>query len=194
MNYNGLAMILSGKGTEMFVNNDEALFATSRQILSVDQVPAHIKDLLIDHISSTPGRKAAYVALSGSDDQDAIIGQYVKCMSPNLDGTPDIDEDGRIHETEYNKCPNRNTCPHVGVGCNKFASVNGNKISSGEVSILSMCHYSDKEIAEQLFLSPMTVGTHLQNIRKKLNASSTKMLVSIAASNGILNQDNIWSY
>lgn len=188
-----IAMILSGKGTEMFINNDEALFATNRQILSVEQVPARLKTILMDHISSTPGRKAAYIAMSGSTNDDDIISQYVKCMSPNLDGTPDIDDNGIINESEYNKCPQRDTCKYAGIGCNKFANINGNKISGGEVNILSMCHYSDKEIAEQLFLSPMTVGTHLQNIRKKLNASSTKMLVSIAASNGILNQD-IWSY
>ena len=44
------------------------------------------------------------------------------------------------------------------------------------------------EIAKALFLSPRTVGTHLYNIKQKLNASNAAELTLIAMHSGLLQQ------
>lgn len=45
--------------------------------------------------------------------------------------------------------------------------------------------FSNKEIAEQLFLSPRTVDTHRQNIMKKLNVNKVVGLIKFALKNGL---------
>ena len=42
------------------------------------------------------------------------------------------------------------------------------------------------EIAETLFLSPRTVGTHLYNIKQKLNANNSAEIALIAMRSGLL--------
>jgi two-component system invasion response regulator UvrY len=42
------------------------------------------------------------------------------------------------------------------------------------------------DIAEALFLSPRTVGTHLYNIKQKLNAGTSAEMALIAVRNGLL--------
>ncbi|MGB8338640.1 MAG: response regulator transcription factor [Burkholderiales bacterium] len=48
---------------------------------------------------------------------------------------------------------------------------------------------SVNEIAEQLFLSPRTVGTHLYNLKQKLNVSNTTEIVLIAIRTGLVEAD-----
>ena len=43
------------------------------------------------------------------------------------------------------------------------------------------------QIAETLHLSPRTVGTHLYNIKQKLNASNQTELALIAIKSGLIN-------
>jgi DNA-binding NarL/FixJ family response regulator len=45
---------------------------------------------------------------------------------------------------------------------------------------------SSNEIAEQLFVSVKTIGTHKQHIYEKLNLSSTADLVKYAIKKGII--------
>ena len=42
------------------------------------------------------------------------------------------------------------------------------------------------EIAETLFLSPRTVGTHLYNIKQKLNANNSAEIALIAMRSGLI--------
>jgi two-component system, NarL family, invasion response regulator UvrY len=55
-----------------------------------------------------------------------------------------------------------------------------------EVFMLLAKGQSVAQIAEKLFLSPRTVGTHLYNIKQKLNAANSAELALIAMRNGLL--------
>jgi DNA-binding CsgD family transcriptional regulator len=54
-----------------------------------------------------------------------------------------------------------------------------------EILKLLMEGMEDKEIAEALKCSPRTVATHLESIRKKLNARNSKQLIAIAYKAGL---------
>ena len=55
-----------------------------------------------------------------------------------------------------------------------------------EVFMLLAKGQSVAQIAEKLFLSPRTVGTHLYNIKQKLNAGNSAEITLIAMRNGLL--------
>ncbi len=55
-----------------------------------------------------------------------------------------------------------------------------------EVFMLLAKGQSVAHIAEKLFLSPRTVGTHLYNIKQKLNAANSAEIALIAMRNGLL--------
>ena len=57
-----------------------------------------------------------------------------------------------------------------------------------EVFMLLAKGRSVAQIAEVLFLSPRTVGTHLYNIKQKLNVGNQAELALIAMRNGLLGQ------
>jgi two-component system, NarL family, invasion response regulator UvrY len=57
-----------------------------------------------------------------------------------------------------------------------------------EVFMLLAKGQSVAQIAEKLFLSPRTVGTHLYNIKQKLNAGNQAEIALIAMRNGLLEQ------
>ena len=57
-----------------------------------------------------------------------------------------------------------------------------------EVFMLLAKGQSVAHIAEKLFLSPRTVGTHLYNVKQKLNAGNSAEITLIAMRNGLLEQ------
>jgi hypothetical protein len=187
-----LAHILKGTGTEMFVCDDEALIVHERSVMSISDAPASVKDKLIKFIKADAKREQAYISLAGTD-VDAQLSQCVKCMFANLDGVPDIDQDGNINSIEYVSCPKRGVCAFEGVACNKLVADNGTKISDGELRVLEMYPLEEKEIADKLFLSPATVKRHSQNIRTKTGITSGKKLALWAFNKGVINQNQIWS-
>lgn len=61
-------------------------------------------------------------------------------------------------------------------------------LTDREIEILKLIAqgYTNVEISEQLFLSPLTVKTHRNNILKKLNINNTAALVKYAVNLGII--------
>jgi DNA-binding CsgD family transcriptional regulator len=55
-----------------------------------------------------------------------------------------------------------------------------------EVLALLVVRYTDREIAESLFLSYRTVTTHVASIRRKLGAKSRREAVAVAARHGLV--------
>jgi DNA-binding CsgD family transcriptional regulator len=54
-----------------------------------------------------------------------------------------------------------------------------------EILRLLMNHYSNRQIADELFISPRTVGTHINAINRKLEVSSRHEAAHIAAQHGL---------
>lgn len=181
-----LAMILSGKGTEMFEADNSALIAYNRRVYEVAEAPIHIKNKITNFIEENPQRKAAYSVMVG-DDKDAQITQCIKCMFANLDGTPDIDQDGNIIATEYVMCPKRGgACKFEGIACNNLVIGNAT-ITKGQERVVSLCSRSYKEIADELFLSIQTVKRHMQDVLKGTGIPDKTNLALEAREIGILN-------
>ncbi len=66
---------------------------------------------------------------------------------------------------------------------NKGVNINQFGLSLREKEIASLAVFSNKEIADKLFLSTFTIGTHLQNIQRKLGVKNKKELICMLASN-----------
>jgi DNA-binding NarL/FixJ family response regulator len=77
-------------------------------------------------------------------------------------------------------------------GTAKKISCAGIEITSREIEIIKLITQgnSNKEIADQLFLSLHTVNTHRKNIMNKLGINNTAGLVMFAIKNEILNPNH----
>ncbi|WP_152620378.1 response regulator transcription factor [Pedobacter lusitanus] len=190
MKTSSLAHILTGKGSELFVCDDQPYITHNRMTVDLLDAPEKIKSALVRFIKADPEREKAYVSMAG-DDVNAQMSQCVKCMFANLDGVPDIDENGMINNTEFVPCEKRGGgCKFEGIACNKL-SMSGNEISKSEMRVLEVCQLEEKEIAEKLCLSPATVKRHSQNIRIKTGIPSGKKLALWASSMGVINLDQL---
>jgi len=71
---------------------------------------------------------------------------------------------------------------------NNLGNSKSNELSNRELEILKLIAqgYTNNEISEMLFISPLTVKTHRTNILKKLNIKNTAALVHYASSLGII--------
>jgi DNA-binding CsgD family transcriptional regulator len=180
-----LAMVLSGKGTEMFEFEDHALIAHQRHIYEVKDAPVMIKDKIVGFINACPDRKKAYTEMVGTNTDDQIT-QCIKCLFANVDGTPDINADGTIFSTEYVQCDKRGTCKFEGVACNKLF-IGKAKITKSQERVVSHCSLSYREIAGKLFISVQTVKRHMQDVLKETGIADKTNLALIAREIGILN-------
>jgi DNA-binding NarL/FixJ family response regulator len=78
------------------------------------------------------------------------------------------------------------------VNARDFVSCEGAKISQREIEIICLIAegMSNKEIADQLCLSPHTVVTHRKNIMSKLQVNNTTGLVMYAVRNNLLDRNS----
>lgn len=140
-----------------------------------------------------PQRAAAYTIMAGPNE-DAQMEKCIKCMFANLDGTPDIDEKGDIHNIEFVDCPERGKCAFEGIGCNSFQLANGHFISRAQLRVLRLCHLKNSDIAEALFLSVDTVKGHIQTILSLTEFPNKTILALWAQEKGLIKQELLWNY
>jgi hypothetical protein len=192
MNQNSLKKILKGRGTEMFAEKSEAFIIHGGNTTTVEEAPDKIKCIILNYIESDKKMNAAYESMVGSNPNDKIS-QCIRCRFANLDGTPDIDDKG-VLSPEFVNCAKRGgTCQFEGIGCEKFAMVNGVKVTDGEIRVFNLCFLDAKSIADKLFMSHHTVNTHLKNMRNRFGVESTSMLVAIACDHGFINNSQLWN-
>jgi len=78
----------------------------------------------------------------------------------------------------------------------KSVSCDGVKISGREIEIITLVAqgFSNKEIAEKIFLSVHTVATHRKNIMSKLNVNNSAGLVMYAIEKNLIPSNNKFGY
>lgn len=161
-----LKNVLTGQGIEYFESNGKGYFSSQMVQSEVVTAPNHIKEPIIRFLEANPIAKKAYQLMVG-DDQDAQIEQCVKCMFPNLDGTPDVDANGII-TPEFAMCPLRGgICLYENKGCLSKLTVGAGELSPSEIRVFVNSRYSNEQIATKLFITIETVKKHMQNMMIK---------------------------
>lgn len=110
-----------------------------------------------------------------------MVSRFIRCNFGIYDTLPDVDANG-IFRFECVPCPQRCECLYSGVICNPvFESA----LSDREFQIMQL--YSEakslEEIAEELFISVLTVKRHKQNAFLRLKVHTTAEFMSYASKN-----------
>lgn len=170
---------LLDNNVEFFVDDDlKALGLTNRQVIDFVDFPEEMLAAVDDKISEQPA-KAAELDKMGITDRMERIHQYLVCNHGGFDLVPDM-INGELQEPEYWACPKRGQCKHEGILCDGLKTDSGEYLSQREIEILRMVAdgIQEAEIAERLFISPLTVAKHTSNIRNKTRRNSIAQLVN----------------
>lgn len=81
-----------------------------------------------------------------------------------------------------------NTTPTLDLPFETDAEIQSLTVREKEIISLVAKGLSNKEISEKLYVSELTVKTHLKNIFKKLNVSSRTQAILIAINNGLITE------
>jgi len=174
---NSLESILAGKGAEFFTFKDQPLVTYKRKQYNLEEAPEYIHQSLNTYLQNHPDKARAYQDMAGVGNEKE---QLVRCMFANLDGVPDLTDDG-VLIPEYVECPNRGNCKWEGVGCLARAPCQFG-LSQRESEIADLAELSNEEIADKLFLSKHTISTHFQNIQYKVGVRNKRELIKIRPS------------
>lgn len=118
--------------------------------------------------------------------QYVIVRRFCKCNFGNIDNVPDLDSQHRFH-FERVACPLRGECPLENVVCNP---VFNSKISDAEMRVLEKVFngYSNKAIADSLFLSIHTVHNHIRNAYTRLGIREKAEFIDYAHRNNLFKE------
>lgn len=151
-----------------------------------NEIPQWIKDIVIEDMYLSPD---AIKALARWDlfTEDEMLHQYILCRFGGFDNTPDIDPNGIVGHTEYWDCGRRGKCKNEGKLCSSIQVVNG-YLTKQEINILKAIRkgLTNSQIAEELFISEDTVGTHCQNIQSKTGLKGKPELAVFAHHKNII--------
>lgn len=119
--------------------------------------------------------------------QDANFRKFrrmIRCNWPLFDSIPDKECDGRANCEKF-YCPMRGECPDEGVICNPKPNTN---FSKRELEIIRLIAEGKTEvqIADELYLSPLTVKSHRQNIQRKSSINTKLGIVEMARKKQLL--------
>lgn len=123
---------------------------------------------------------------AGIEGRLPMIVQYIKCRYSALDNDPDM-IDGMLQETEYVDCNLRGKCPYEGRLCELLKAPFGT-LTHREIEVLRLIPegLADKEIADRLGMSPLTVPVHMKNLRSKTGAKNKTELARFAFTKNLL--------
>lgn len=87
--------------------------------------------------------------------------------------------------------------PHLSFEVNEIlkpskTSENAPMLSRRETEVLQLIAdgFTNQEIADKIFISPLTVDSHRKNLLMKLNARNTAALIKIAINKGLIENEN----
>lgn len=150
------------------------------------QTVIHENDPLIDKLWSWIKNKYPLAAIWLNEQYDTTYEmtlRFLKCNFSIKDNVPDIINDQ--WNLEFVPCPMRGECSDENIICNAKLDCG---ISLREKQVLELIAQgkSSKQIAEKLFISPLTVDTHRKNMLERLELHSIGQLITFAHQNHIL--------
>lgn len=110
-----------------------------------------------------------------------IVSRFIRCNLANLDHVPDVSSDGHIN-LESVPCPMRGECRWDGIICRPSFS---HTMTATELRVMELLYRgsSESDIAGILFLSILTVRTHIRNALRRTGLHSRSEFMKYAAQN-----------
>jgi DNA-binding CsgD family transcriptional regulator len=117
-----------------------------------------------------------------------IVNAFVKCNFGAADPSElDVGRKG-VFRFEHVNCPMRGECPRENIVCNPRFNA---EISDGETRVLRLLYkgYDNDEIADKLFLSPLTVRNHIRNAYTRLGIHEKAEFIKYADEHELFKDD-----
>ena len=163
-----------------FFSNDGSTFAfVQGEMLPVTAWPQSLRQAVLLDMEMHP-QAIGFLHHAEIYGEDEMITQYVKCRFSAMDNDPDV-IDGVLQQPEYVECALRGSCPYEGRLCELLKAAHGT-LTHREIEVLRLIPEGmlDKEIADKLGISPLTVGVYMKNLREKTGYKNKAELVRFA--------------
>lgn len=178
-------------GIEFYTIDCEVWYLTSEgRNERLDESNDEVISLLIERIMEC--YPEAYKALAKFYEKSSanvswyrylIVRRFCKCNFGKLD-TAEVDYRDMSFRFEKISCPLRGECPLEGVVCMpKFNT----QLSKKELEVMRLFYegLNKEQIAERLFLSPLTVKNHIKSVYAKLNIHEKSEFIQYASKNRV---------
>ena len=175
---------LIDNAVEFFVHDNEVKCLNNGTVYKYNEFPQWILNRIeTDMLENPEALKALgkWENLAISDHKR----QYIYCRFGGADLEPDIDVNGEINHSEYFDCGFRGICKHEGKLCSSIKVDNGH-LTKTEIKVLQNIELLEKQIADKLNMSVLTVNSHTQNLREKTGLSTKTELAVFASRKGII--------
>lgn len=173
------------ENVEFFAEDDQVFAIMDGDLKKPIDWPAWLLEAIEKDMAKNPEAVDALVELGLDQRLDMII-QYIKCRYSVLDNDPDV-VNRVLQDTEYVSCELRGSCPFEGKLCELFKAPFG-VLTHREIQVLRLIAEGllDKEIADQLGVSSLTVPVHTRNLRTKIGARNRSELIRFAYDHNLL--------
>jgi len=121
--------------------------------------------------------------LLGLDQEEQRVMKYYDCNYSGFDNNPDMIDHYTLGEREYVPCEFRETCEHEGILCKLPYNLT---VKNGRVLKRIALGHLDKEICDELYMSPSALRYHKDIISNKTNTNRKPALVRIALQIGLI--------
>lgn len=170
---------ITDNNVEFFAQGDHVFALMQGKMLSISDWPDSLIEAIERDMELHP---KAIEALVQADivGHHEMIQQYIKCRFSALDNEADV-INGKLQSPEYTDCALRGSCPYEGRLCELLKAPHGT-LTHREIEVLRLIPEGllDKEIAEKLGISPLTVGVYMKNLREKTGYKNKAELVRFA--------------
>lgn len=170
---------ITDQHVEFFAKGDKVFALMQSKLLPLQEWPQWLIDAIEQDMEKHPKAIEALVQADIVGRLD-MVEQYVKCRYSALDNEADMVA-GILQKPEFTDCNLRGSCPYEGRLCELLKAPFGT-LTHREVEVLRLIPegITDKEIADRLGISPLTVAVFMRNIREKTGAKNKAELVRFA--------------
>lgn len=170
---------IQDRNVEFFAGESEVFALVQGKMLQQHEWPQWLIDAVLADMEIHPKAVECLVDADIVKESD-MISQYVRCRYSALDNEADV-IDGKLQQTEFVDCALRGTCPYEGRLCELLKAPFGT-LTHREIEVLRLIPEGllDKEIADRLGISPLTVGVYMKSLREKTGYKNKAELVRFA--------------